>query len=184
MKLVCPACGATGSLEMFLRDVSARAALASALKLPPPLAPLLANYLGLFRPGKRSLTWDRVERLLSELLEPIQAGKLKRNGRDWPVPVTTWQAALEELLAKREKLNLPLKSHGYLFEIVAGMSDKAEASLERDKEEQLRNRPQLGPRQEAPERIDPHKAWERDMQRLGRSDLVERVNNTRGEDRD
>ncbi|MCU7934151.1 MAG: hypothetical protein KZQ99_04630 [Candidatus Thiodiazotropha sp. (ex Dulcina madagascariensis)] len=174
MRLVCPTCGAIGSLEMFLNDAAGRKALQTALALPHPLSKQLLVYLGLFRPGKRSLTWDRVEKILGELLEPIEAGKLMRKGRTFVVTTAIWQAALEALLAKRETLRLPLKTHGLLFEIAAGLADKAAAKHERDTEQARRQRPRTVV-QNQPDGEDPNEAnqaWKRTLKKYGREDLI------------
>lgn len=130
MRLVCPGCGFTADLEAFLMDAQAREAVLLALKLPAPLGERLLRYIGLFRPEKRALSWDRVVRLLTELLPPIAEAKVERNGRTWPAPLEYWSVALDEIVARRDSLTLPLKSHGYLFEIVAGQANKAEARRE------------------------------------------------------
>lgn len=134
MKLTCPACGACGAIEFFLMDASAREAVRAAFGLPAPLGRQVMSYIGLFRPMQRALTWDRVEKLLAELLEPIQAAQVTRNGIVRPAPVEYWKEALDQVLTNRAKLNLPLKSHGYLFEIVANMSGKAAGAQEQQQE--------------------------------------------------
>lgn len=135
MNLTCPCCGGRFSIEAALTDEAARTAVAAALKLPAPLGDLLLRYLGLFRAQGRALSWDRTTRLLRELLEPIQAAQVRRHGRTWPAPLDYWRQALEQMLERREQLQLPLKSHGYLFEIVAGMASKAEGRAEASREE-------------------------------------------------
>lgn len=130
MQLTCPVCGARCSIEAHLTDESARRALGVAVKLPAPLGDLTLRYLGLFRPRNRALSWDRVERLLAELVAPIECGQLDRRGRAWAAPMECWRLALEQMLAGRDKLTLPLKTHGYLFEIVIGLADRAEAKTE------------------------------------------------------
>lgn len=137
MRLTCPCCGATLSLEALLNDVAARQAVATALALPANLGPRLLRYLGLFRPPQRSLTWERAAALLSELQALIDAGQIRRNGRSWSASPTVWAAALDALL-ERQNLSLPLKSHGYLFEIIVGMADRVEAEQERKIEAQRR----------------------------------------------
>lgn len=134
MRLVCPGCGFTADLEAFLLDQAAREAVLLALQLPAPLGERILKYIGLFRPAQRSLSWDRVVKLLGELLAPIAECKVERSGRTWSAPLDYWGSALDEILARRDALTLPLKSHGYLFEIVAGYSNKAEASAERQAE--------------------------------------------------
>lgn len=142
MRLICPCCGGTFSLEIALNEADARQSVARAMALPAGLGPGLLRYLGMFRPAQRSLPWPRVAKILEELLTMIDAGQIQRNGRLWPAPIATWKAALDEI-ADRRSLDLPLKSHGYLLEIIAGISNKAEAVAEAE-EEQRRRRPREG----------------------------------------
>lgn len=137
MRLTCPACAATGSIEFFLMDASARSAVMAAFKLPAPLAKQVMAYISLFRPPKRSLTWDRVEKLLNELMEPINSAQLTRNGLTVSAPVDYWKEALGQMLMKRDKLTLPLKTHGYLFEIILNMANKAAGTREIKKEQSI-----------------------------------------------
>lgn len=142
MRLTCPCCGATNSLEALLNDAAARRAVAAALALPAGLGGRLLRYLGLFRPPQRGLTWDRAAKLLDELNNMIAAGQIERHGRLWPAPHDYWRLALDEILDRRT-LTLPLKSHGYLLEILAGLSNQAEARAEAD-EDARRHRPRAG----------------------------------------
>lgn len=138
MQLTCPVCGARCSIEAHLSDESARRTMAAALKMPAQLGDLTLRYLGLFRSRNRALAWDRAECLLADLLAPIERGQLERRGRTWAAPMDYWRRALEQMLAGRDKLTLPLKSHGYLFEIVVGLADgaesKSEARMEQDRQ--------------------------------------------------
>lgn len=138
MKIRCAACGATSSLDAAVAHDDAAQALNTALGMTP-IGRLLVQYLGLFRPAKSALSFDRVNTLLNELLPIIQTGQLDRGGRTWSAPMSYWQGALEQVLAARPRLTLPLKGHGYLYEIVAGMSNKAEAVVEAKTEETRRN---------------------------------------------
>lgn len=124
MRLTCPCCGAQNSLEALLMDATARQAVAAALALPG-LGDRLARYLGLFRPQGRGLAWDRAARLLEELRAAIAAGQIDRHGQTWPAPLDYWALALDQILDSRPTMTLPLKSHGYLYEILVGMSRKA-----------------------------------------------------------
>lgn len=145
MRLTCPCCGATLSLEALLNDTAARQAVATALALPAGLGPRLLRYLGLFRPAQRSLTWERAAHLLNELHGLIDAGEIRRHGRPWRVSEADWAAALDELLDRRPKLTLPLKGHGYLLEILAGLANHTEAQHEQQIEDQRRQpRPDTG----------------------------------------
>ena len=178
-KAMCPSCGCFGSPEIFLAEPTKYRAIARALNMPPPLAELLQRYIALFRPPKRANTMDRVERLLAELLEPIETGRVQRKGRSWPAPVAVWQAALEEVIQQADRLSLPLKSHGYLLEVVAGLSDKLEAQAEREREQAAAAAtPRRG--NEARPETNAYELWKRDMLRLGRQDLVEQAERARG----
>lgn len=147
MQVTCAACGATTSLDVLLQHEEARAAVAAAMQVSAPLAALLIRYLGLFRPAKRQLTMDRVARLLNELLPHLQAARIERNGKHYAAPVDTWKAALEQMLATREGLRLPLKNHAYLYSVIAGMAERWEAGEEQKVEQARRYAPNAGHRE-------------------------------------
>lgn len=134
MRVSCPACGADMTLDALLTHDEARRALAQAMQLAPGLGTRLMKYLGLFRPGQRQLTMDRVAALLGELLPMIEAGQADRRGRLWSASREAWCAALDVVIEHRDagRLVLPLKSHGYLLEVLAGLVEKAEAAAERE----------------------------------------------------
>jgi hypothetical protein len=130
VKTACPACGATFSLDTILGNEGAREAVMAALAMPAPIGKLLVQYLALFRPAQRQLSFDRVANLLNELLPMISTASIERNGRTWSAPQEYWSMALSEMIAKRDNLTLPLKSHGYLLAIIEGYSNKAETKKE------------------------------------------------------
>ncbi|MDD5391174.1 MAG: hypothetical protein PHD37_17695 [Gallionellaceae bacterium] len=144
MKLSCPACGAVASLDVLIGHEGARDAVMSALRLPAPLGKALVQYVALFRPASRNLSMDRLSGLLSELHPMIEAAKIERNGRTWSAPQEYWRMALEEMIAKRDKLTLPLKSHGYLLAIIESYSNKADAKEEAQRESQRAGRTPVG----------------------------------------
>lgn len=145
MRLTCPCCGATLSLDALLNDTSARQAVATALSLPASLGPRLLRYIALFRPAQRSLTWERAAALLGELHGLISSGEIRRHGRPWRVTADQWASALDQIIDRRASLTLPLKSHGYLLEILAGQANHTEAQQETQMEEQRRApRPETG----------------------------------------
>ena len=115
MKVKCSACGALHSLDALITNQAASEALNAALMVSGELGEALIRYLGLFRPAKSSLTFDRVATLLGELTPMIQAGKIKRDGVECAAPVE----AINQMMANRQALKLPMKSHGYLLEIIA-----------------------------------------------------------------
>ena len=140
MRLICPCCHAVASLEAWLNNTEAREALAVAMQCPSELRHDLLRYMGLFRPAKSALSWLRVRRLLSEINEMIQTGKVVHKGIAHVAPLAAWRAALDQVLVDRGKLNLPLKSHGYLISIIAGYANKEAAQAEQAKEHTARSR--------------------------------------------
>lgn len=141
MQIKCPACYAVFSLETAVALDAARVALSTALQMPAPLSGLIAQYLGMFRSAGRVLAFDRAERLMAELLPMLTEQRVERAGNARACPLPIWQQALERMVEHRAagKLELPLKSHGYLLEIAFGLADKAEAAAEREAEERRRS---------------------------------------------
>jgi len=144
MKTSCPACGAVSSLDSLLGHEGARDAVMVALALPAPLGKLLVQYVALFRPASRNLSMDRLASLLGELQPMIDAARIERSGRIWSAPQDYWAMALNEMIAKRDNLTLPLKSHGYLLAIIEGYGQKAEGKQEAQTEAQRAGRTPVG----------------------------------------
>ena len=144
MKFACPSCGALMSLDVVVAHDGAREAVQTALQMPAPIGKLLIQYVALFRPAKRQLTLDRLASLLGELLPMIRSAQITRDGRVWPAPQEVWPAALQEMLDrdKAKPFTRPLKSHGYLLEIIAGKVGQAEARAEVQAEERRRLAPE------------------------------------------
>ena len=92
MKTRCPCCGAENSLDALVAHEDARAAVWAAAQVGGEVSKLAVQYIALFRPAKTALTFERMAKLLGELLARRNAGSLK----------------------------LPLKSHGYLYEVISG----------------------------------------------------------------
>ena len=126
MNIRCPSCGAQMSLDTVIDDSAAAQALQSALEMSA-VGTLVIRYLALFRPAKNKLTWPRVASLLGELLPSIKSQRLERDGQVVDAPHQAWAQALEKTLAARDAgaLRTPLKTHGYLFEIVVAESARA-----------------------------------------------------------
>ena len=139
MQLKCPACNAAFSLEAALAVDAGRSALVAALNMPA-LGGLLAHYLGMFRAAGRALAFARVENLLSELKPMLDEQIVMRNGLTRRCPHALWQQALERMVEQRDagKLQLPLKTHGYLLEIVFALAEQAGAKEEKTVEESRR----------------------------------------------
>lgn len=170
--MTCPSCGAVSSLDALLGHEAARGVLVRALE-QTPCGRHLIRYVSLFRPAKRNLSDARVASLLTELLDMIKSGRIERHGRLWAAPETAWMAAIDEIITRRDegKLTTPLKSHGYLLEIISGQANKVEAKAEQRDEDLKAGRTQTGgvshpaPGQQKTQpstpRVDPEAARER-----------------------
>lgn len=121
MKLRCPNCGASHSLDSLLANDDAREALKYLIALGGEVSALTVRYLGLFRPAKSELSFARLASLLGDLIPDMQAQRIMRNGQVHEAPAEAWLNAMRVMLDKRDRgeLELPLKSHGYLYEIIS-----------------------------------------------------------------
>lgn len=139
MIVSCPACGARHSLDALLAANCASEAM-RALSGITPLGRKMVAYLALFRPEKRSLTWERVNTLVEQIAPAIVTGRAEHAGRSYAAPEDVWCAAIDAVVAARDAgtLRTPLKSHGYLLSIIAAAADKAEARSEAHAEENKR----------------------------------------------
>ena len=121
MKTKCPACGATCSLDALLGHSDASQAFVASLNLTGALAKPLVKYLAMFRSESRDLTFERTAKLLNELAPDIVAKQIKRGHHTYPAPQAAWVWAISVMLERRDqqKLDLPLKTHGYLYEVIS-----------------------------------------------------------------
>lgn len=126
MLVKCPACGSRNSLDALIDDEAASNAVKIALSLSP-VGKLLIKYLALFRPANKTLAMSRVAVLLGELLPLIEAQLITRNGVQYGTSMEIWEAALNKVLEAREsgKLTPPLKTHGYLLEVLVNENVRA-----------------------------------------------------------
>ena len=122
MKTRCPCCGAENSLDALIGNDDARDAVLAVIAIGGELPKLAVQYIGLFRPAKTALTWARTAKLLNDILPDIRRGAITRERVEYPAPAEAWLYGFRELLARRNSgsLKLPLKSHGYLYEVIAG----------------------------------------------------------------
>ncbi|ATD64868.1 hypothetical protein ACFPVS_12055 [Neisseria weixii] len=118
MKVRCPACGASMSLDVLITHQEAREALISLAKISEEPLIALLRYLTLFRPSEKDLSFNRVSKLLGELIPMIQAGEITRNRKTYPAPREAWVWAAEKCVEARNagRLKTPLTTHGFLLE--------------------------------------------------------------------
>lgn len=137
--LSCPVCGTELNLAVLFSHEHDQRALARLAAVSIPLGGCVLQYLGLFTPPKQRLTAAKKIKLILQLLPDLERGAISWKGRDWAAPRTAWAMAIDQMLAARDaqRLELPMKGHGYLYAILAGMADKFEGQAE----QQLRTGP-------------------------------------------
>lgn len=153
MQLACPCCGARNTVEAYLQDADARLALEAALSLTP-VGKQMLRYIGLFRPGKHALTWARAGKLIAEVAAMIEKRAIERDGITYPAPLEYWVEAFDRMEEMRGKLDLPMKSHGYLLDILISLHKRQEAKQE-TKLEEMRQRGRHRPAAPEQTRSDP-----------------------------
>lgn len=141
--LSCPACGAELDLAVLFAHEHDQRALARLAEVSIPLGARVLQYLALFTPPKQRLTAAKKIKLILQLLPDLERQAITHKGRDWAAPLSAWAQAIDQMLAARDagRLDLPMKGHGYLHAVLAGMADKHEATAEQAREQQLRTGP-------------------------------------------
>ena len=131
MKTRCPCCGAENSLDALIDHDAAREALWAVAQIGGPMSTGLVRYLGLFRPPTSVLSQARMATLIAELLPAMQAGQICRDGKTYPAPPAAWAYGFAEVLTARAggRLKTPLKSHGYLLEVIGGWQGQGETAV-------------------------------------------------------
>ena len=139
----CPACGAEFDLTVAFACEEERRAFARLASVSIPLGTRVLKYIALFTPPKQRLTSAKKLKLLMQLLPDLERKVITHKGRDWTAPLDAWAQAIDQMLAARDaqRLELPMKGHGYLYAVLAGMADKHEAAQEAKREEDARLRP-------------------------------------------
>lgn len=141
--LSCPVCGTELDLAVLFSHEHDQRALARLASVSIPLGSRVLQYLALFTPPKQRLTAAKKIKLILQLLPDLERGAITWKGRDWPAPRTAWAMAIDQMLAARDaqRLELPMKGHGYLYAILAGMADRFEGQAEQQREQDLRTGP-------------------------------------------
>ena len=141
--LSCPVCGTELDLAALFAHETDQRALARLAAVSIPLGARVLQYLALFTPPKQRLTAAKKIKLILQLLPDLERQAITHKGRDWPAPLNAWAQAIDQMLAARDaqRLELPMKGHGYLYAVLAGMADKHEAAAEQQREQELRTGP-------------------------------------------
>lgn len=141
--LSCPVCGAEFDLAVLFKSEESRKTFERLTANCSPLKDRLAQYAALAKPPKHKLGTDKALRIITTLLPDIERGAITWKGRDWAAPLSAWAQAIDQMLAQRDagRLELPMKGHGYLYAILAGMADRFEGQAEQQREQALRTGP-------------------------------------------
>lgn len=142
----CPACGAEFDLAVAFSHELDQRALSRLAAVSIPLGARVLQYIALFTPPKQRLTAAKKIKLILQLLPDLERKAITHKGRDWAAPLDAWAQAFDQMLAARDaqRLELPMKNHGYLYAVLAGMADKFEARAEQEREQQHRTAPRRG----------------------------------------
>lgn len=130
--LACPVCGSELDLAVLFSHEHDQRALARLADVSIPIGARVLQYLALFTPPRQRLTAAKKIKLILQLLPDLERQAVTHKGREWPAPLAAWAAGIDQMLAARDaaRLDLPMKGHGYLYAILAGMADKHEAQAE------------------------------------------------------
>ena len=137
----CPHCAFSAEIEAFFADDDGKRLAAVVADLPSECAREVLAYLRLFKPARTGLRTARAVKLAREVAALVAAGDVCKDERSGVRRIATpgmWAQGIEAMLAQRDRLSLPLESHGYLRAVVFGIADSADAAAERQKEQQLR----------------------------------------------
>lgn len=128
MKFVCPSCGLTASAEAWINDAAARYLLLAVASLPHPLPKATLLYLGLFRPEKQALRWEKAGKIVAGLAKLTGPGHVQVQGKvARPCPPRIWAQAMEQMIERREAIRRPLPNHNYLKQVAWQLADEEDA---------------------------------------------------------
>lgn len=138
LDLPCPCCGSINSLEAWLSTQAQGEAIVAALKSHPALALALTSYMRLHTTPGRKPTITKTARLLTELTAQVGSNQVKRGHNLYQTTPELWRECMEEVVERARMsgstLSLPLKGHGYLYQVVAGKCEQLAAAVESRRE--------------------------------------------------
>lgn len=151
----CPVCASVFPLEAGVNEADALRFAALIAETPKPVQKYLKDYIVLFKPLKRGLTWSRRLDLLQEIVMLTTAGVIEHRKRRYGCSPELWAQGMREMLAHIDRLELPMKGHGYLVSIVAARAAATERSSAADEHatEEARRRPYREGEQRGPQPI-------------------------------
>lgn len=137
--ITCPCCRQSFELREAREDEAWREFAAQLVSLPSNVQPAFLRYLELFRPAKQSsLRSSSLLNLLTSLKPPLMAQQFERGGKTYTASFERFAGAMDYLYSQQAKLNLPLRSHGYLLDTIASVIDRTAIKAEQAQQDQLR----------------------------------------------
>jgi hypothetical protein len=128
----CSACGSKTPFEIAIQHEGASRVVTRCLHALGDFGHGLLAYAALFRPKKKRLTWEKLYRVIDEVLIMRDAGVITRDGETIAVTEAIWIESFAACVdAAAKSLTLPLDSHGYLLEIIARKGKTIAAANER-----------------------------------------------------
>jgi len=140
MQVTCPTCFARYPVEAGMNDQDARRVADAIAAVPAGLGGLVLRYAGLFRSPDRLLDWSRAVNIIERVSRMIAEGEIRRAAARAPATPAIWQEALEQMLGRRDGLDLPLTSDGYIKKVVFEIASKR---AEERKDTTARSRPDV-----------------------------------------
>jgi hypothetical protein len=130
--MACPVCGTELTMAALFSSEEAVRAFTRLASVSIPLGSRVLAYCSLFTPPKTRLTVPKQVRLILQLLPDLERQAISHRSRDWAAPMVCWAQAIDQMLAARDagRLDLPMKTHAYLYSILMGLADKLEAGAE------------------------------------------------------
>ena len=140
IELNCPYCGHQFDLMQARSDHEWHALVKLVLELPPVVHRAVWSYLTLFSTPPRKLQSAKMLRIIKELAPHIKSATVTRNKTTYAVPPDAWSTVMTSLADNPPKsLSLPLKTNGYLLEILASQAEKFATINEQKTEEAKRH---------------------------------------------
>lgn len=185
LRVTCPSCGTDFPVEAGLVEGDAKRLGAVLAGMDPLLGRTTLQYLHLFKPPKTSLRVSRAVKIVAELADLADAGSVcrdERTGTRRPASPAVWAAGIEQMLAQRDRLTLPLANHNYLRHVVYALADTVDATAEKQREKDLRQgrHPHtagtgVSPPRPVESRLTRELAYIDDMHRYGKLNATERT---------
>lgn len=166
MNGTCQTCGTVAPIEWFLAEAEHRQICAALIELPKDVQAVVFHYLGLFRPVTgRAIAAKKAGRLLVEIKSMVGTGYVqidKKPAR--PCPPRIWAKAIEQMVERRDRLNLPMPNHNYLKSIAYELADVEDAKAERTRHIPPTRQPSMPNNEPADPHRDPieraRRAWD------------------------